>query len=100
MGLPLLDSVYQVVNRVRQGRSPFSGDRGHLHFQLLDRGLSQRQIVLGYYAFCACFGALTLVTTSQLFKFIALGVMALMVIGVLVLLARQPVRSSASSSSS
>ena len=39
------------------------------------RLFSQRQIVLGYYVFCTCFGALTLITGSQLFKFVALGVM-------------------------
>lgn len=82
MGLPLLDSLWQVANRVRQRRNPFRGDRGHLHFRLLDRGLQQRTIVLGYYAFCAAFGVLALITTSQLYKLIALGVMgALALIG-------------------
>lgn len=86
MGLPLVDSLWQIVNRVRQGRSPFDGDRGHLHFQLQDRGFTQRQIVLGYYGFCTIFGLLALVIDSELYKFIALGVMALLVgIGFLVL---------------
>lgn len=75
MGLPLLDSVWQVINRLRQGKNPFVGDRGHLHFRLQDMGISQRQIVLGYYIFCGLFGLLTLITASQVFKFIALGVM-------------------------
>jgi UDP-GlcNAc:undecaprenyl-phosphate/decaprenyl-phosphate GlcNAc-1-phosphate transferase len=88
MGLPLLDVAWQAVNRLIHGRSPFEGDRGHLHFRLLDIGLSQRQIVTGYYLFCAFFGMLTLVTTSQLFKFIALGVMLLLVAAGFVLLAR------------
>ncbi len=79
MGLPLLDSMWQVVNRLLEGRSPFTGDRGHLHFRLIDLGVSQRQIVLGYYVFCACFGVLTLITGSRLFKFVALGVMGLIV---------------------
>lgn len=106
MGLPLLDSVWQVVARVRQGRSPFSGDRGHLHFRLIDLGISQRQIVIGYYIFCAFFGVLTLVTTSQFFKFVALGVMVLIVVGGFLLLNRlrrdqpMPPSSSASSDSS
>jgi len=79
LGLPLVDSVWQVVNRIREGRSPFSGDRGHLHFRLLDIGFTQRQIVVAYYLFCAFFGLLTLITASQLFKFIALAVMFLLV---------------------
>ncbi|PJF24779.1 MAG: undecaprenyl/decaprenyl-phosphate alpha-N-acetylglucosaminyl 1-phosphate transferase, partial [Phototrophicales bacterium] len=88
MGLPLLDVGWQVINRLRHGRSPFEGDRGHLHFRLLDLGFSQRQIVLGYYAFCSFFGALTLITTSQLFKFIALGVMMGMIASGFVLIGR------------
>lgn len=88
MGLPLIDVVWQAVNRIRQGRNPFSGDRGHLHFRLLDRGFTQRQIVIGYYVFCTCFGALTLITSSQLFKFIALGVLSLLVLAGFLLTAR------------
>jgi UDP-GlcNAc:undecaprenyl-phosphate GlcNAc-1-phosphate transferase len=88
MGLPLLDVGWQVINRLRHGRSPFEGDRGHLHFRLLDLGFSQRQIVIGYYVFCSFFGALTLVTTSQLFKFIALGVMMGLTAGGFVLIGR------------
>lgn len=79
MGLPLLDSVWQAVNRLRQGRNPFSGDRGHLHFRLLDLGFGQQRIVLVYYLFCTCFGLLTLVIESRLYKFIAFGVMAVLV---------------------
>lgn len=79
MGLPLMDLVWQAVNRLRRGRSPFEGDRGHVHFRLQDMGFNQRQIVVGYYIFCAFFGVLTLVTESQLFKFVTLGVMLILV---------------------
>ncbi len=105
MGLPLLDSFWQVVTRVRKGRSPFIGDRGHLHFRLIDMGVSQRQLVIGYYIFCTLFGVLTLITGSQLFKFVALGVMALIVVAGFLLLNRygrasSPSDASASSSAS
>ena len=76
MGLPLMDLGWQMVSRLRSGNNPFRGDRGHLHFRLLDSGmLTPRQLALSYYAFCALFGFLTLVTTSELFKFIAFAVM-------------------------
>ena len=76
MGLPLMDLGWQMVNRLRSGQNPFRGDRGHLHFRLQDSGLfTPRQIALGYYAVCALFGFLTLVTSSQMFKFIAFAVM-------------------------
>ncbi len=76
MGLPLMDLGWQILNRARHGNNPFSGDRGHLHFRLLDKGIfSPRQLALVYYSICAFFGFLTLVTTSQLFKFIAFAFM-------------------------
>ncbi|MCY3833199.1 MAG: MraY family glycosyltransferase [Chloroflexi bacterium] len=76
MGLPLMDLGWQIVNRIRHGANPFRGDRGHLHFRLLDNGiLSPRQIALCYYSVCAFFGFLTLVTNSQMFKFIAFAFM-------------------------
>jgi UDP-GlcNAc:undecaprenyl-phosphate GlcNAc-1-phosphate transferase len=78
MGLPLLDVVWQVVNRLAHGQNPLRGDRGHLHFRLLDLGFSQRQIVLGYYAFCAVFGGLALMIPSRSYKLIALVMMGLL----------------------
>jgi len=80
MGLPLMDFAWQIFNRLLRGRNPMSGDRGHLHFRLLDSGyLTHRQIVLVYYAFCAFFGLLTLILESRLFKFVALGTMLILI---------------------
>jgi UDP-GlcNAc:undecaprenyl-phosphate GlcNAc-1-phosphate transferase len=96
LGLPLIDVVWQVGVRVVERRSPFTGDRGHLHFRLQDLGFTQRQIVVGYYAFCACFGALTLVTSSEAFKFIALGVLLILVLLTLMVISRRMRRQPAS----
>lgn len=61
MGIPILDVAWVILRRLREGRSPFRGaDRKHLHFRLLDVGLSQRQAVLTLYALTAAFGAMTL----------------------------------------
>lgn len=91
MGLPLMDAAWQVLSRLRHGRNPMRGDRGHLHFRLLDRGwLTHRQIVLAYYGFCGFFGMLTLVLESQLFKFIAFGMMlGLVALGFMILIRTQ-----------
>ncbi len=77
MGLPLMDLTWQALNRLRQGRNPLYGDRGHLHYRLLDSGrFSGRQIVLSYYAFAVVFGSLTLLIESRFYKFLALSLMA------------------------
>lgn len=98
MGLPLMDLAWQATNRLRQGRNPMHGDRGHVHYRLLDMGFSQRQIVLAYYFFCAFFGVLTLITASRLFKFIAFGVMLLLIAAGFVLVARMNQGDSSTSS--
>jgi len=89
MGVPILDVAWQIFNRLRRGRNPVVGDRGHLHFRLQDLGVSQRRIVLVYYAFCALFGMLTLVVSSQLFKLLAMGAMAIIVVGGMIWLTRR-----------
>lgn len=81
MGLPLIDVGWQIVNRLSRGKNPMLGDRGHLHFRLVDMGYSQRKIVLGYYAFSLLFGGIALITTSRLFKFLSLLVMGIILIG-------------------
>ena len=88
MGMPILDVAWQIVSRLRRGSNPAKGDRGHLHFRLQDLGVSQRKIVLAYYLFSAFFGTLTLVISSRLFKLIAIGVMALIVLAVMYWFAR------------
>jgi UDP-GlcNAc:undecaprenyl-phosphate GlcNAc-1-phosphate transferase len=84
MGLPALDVAWLIVDRRRRGLSPGQGGRDHLHFRLLDRGLSERTIVVGYWLFCAVFGVLTLLLDSRVQKVVALGVVGLFGLGVLV----------------
>jgi len=49
MGLPLLDGIFAVIRRLKQGRSPVWGDDGHLHHLLLKQlGLSRLQVA-GFY---------------------------------------------------
>ena len=51
LGVPIFDSTTAIVRRLRQGRSPLSADRGHIHHRLIDRGLTMRQAVLIIYLF-------------------------------------------------
>jgi UDP-GlcNAc:undecaprenyl-phosphate GlcNAc-1-phosphate transferase len=89
LGLPILDVAWQIVNRLRRGRSVSQADLGHLHYRLLDIGLSQRQIVLLYYLFCAFFGGLALVISSRLYKFYAIVGFGLLAMAALWWLAHQ-----------
>lgn len=48
-GVPLLDTVGVMVQRLREGRSPFVGDRNHVHHKLLAIGLTHGQAVTAIY---------------------------------------------------
>lgn len=86
-GLPFLDAVVVVVGRLRSGRSPFSGDRSHLHFRLRDLGWSQKQILLLYGFVSLTFGVSAIMLTSTT-KAIALGVMIVLVLVFMVIVAK------------
>lgn len=62
LGLPIIDLAFVIYYRWRVLKtSPFhAGDRSHLHFRLLDLGLSVRQTVLILYAVTILFGVSTL----------------------------------------
>jgi UDP-GlcNAc:undecaprenyl-phosphate/decaprenyl-phosphate GlcNAc-1-phosphate transferase len=49
-GIPLLDTIGVMVYRYVQGRSPFIGDRSHVHYRLLAFGLTHGQAVTVIYA--------------------------------------------------
>lgn len=80
MGIPLLDVVWVILRRIRNGQNPFKfADRKHLHFRLLDVGLSQRQAVLVIYGLTALFGGLAIFLQS-FGKLIALVALAIVMI--------------------
>lgn len=88
MGLPIVDVAWQIFDRLRRNRSPVRGDRGHLHYRLLDLGLSRRAIVLIYWGFCALFGTLALLAAPWQ-KLIALLSIGVIVVLALVFLSRR-----------
>jgi UDP-GlcNAc:undecaprenyl-phosphate GlcNAc-1-phosphate transferase len=90
MGIPIIDVAWLIVSRWRRGLRPSQAGRDHLHFRLLDLGLSQRQIVGMYYGFCAFFGSLALLMPSGLYKLLALMVMSALTASALIWLSRTP----------
>lgn len=58
IALPVLDCVVLMLNRMRQGRSPFSADRNHMHHLLLDAGFSPSAIAIWLMLLSICLGCL------------------------------------------
>lgn len=80
MGIPILDVLWTILRRLKQGKNPFKiSDRKHLHFRLLNLGLSIRQAVLLFYAIAIIFGfsALFLQSLGKIFALAVLGVIML-----------------------
>lgn len=88
MGIPIVDVAWTILDRLRNGASPFRGDRRHLHFRLQDAGLSTRTIVMIYWLFCATAGVLALVLSSRLYKLAALALLGVLTTFLLLYLSR------------
>ncbi|XXM71449.1 glycosyltransferase family 4 protein [Lysinibacillus sphaericus] len=65
LAIPIFDTIFVFLKRLRQGRSIFQADKLHLHHRLLDYGLSQVQVVMLIYLLC--------ITTSASAIFILLS---------------------------
>ena len=56
LGVPISDTFFTIVRRVRMKQPISEPDKSHLHHSLLNAGFSHRQSVLIIYAFAAMFG--------------------------------------------
>jgi UDP-GlcNAc:undecaprenyl-phosphate GlcNAc-1-phosphate transferase len=91
MAFPVFDLVRVIYLRIKNKQSMTLGDRRHLHFQLVDVGFSQRQVVLFLYAVAFIFGMTTLFFPSHL-KIITLIVLGLAMVTVGVLLDKKQIK--------
>jgi len=60
LGVPIFDLSFAILRRIKNGRSIFQPDRGHLHHRLFNIGFSQRKAVLVLYAWCTLMSSLAL----------------------------------------
>ncbi len=88
IGIPLLDVVWIVIRRIFfEHKSPFKGDKKHLHFRLLDIGFSHQKAVLTLYLLTLIFGSSSLFLQSQ-YKVVALGVLTMVMVIVAMVVVR------------
>lgn len=79
LAIPLIDFLYTIFRRIRAGRSPVWGDRGHLHHKLLDLGWSPTKISLFYIVVSAILGSVALFVDTQSKFFAILVVVAIFI---------------------
>ena len=56
LGLPIFDVCFAVVSRVSHGENPMKADRKHVHYRLLDMGLTKQQTVAVLYVVSGILG--------------------------------------------
>jgi len=82
LAIPMLDAVYTILRRLRQGRSPFRADWGHLHHRLLEIGWGKRRIAYFYWlvTFILGLSSLFLKGWEKLIAFATIGLLLLIFI--------------------
>lgn len=84
LGLPLLDFAWTILRRLASGNNPFrTADRAHLHYRLVDAGLSQKKTVLIFYAVSLFFGLSALFLQSR-GKILAVALLCLIMLGLII----------------
>jgi UDP-GlcNAc:undecaprenyl-phosphate GlcNAc-1-phosphate transferase len=84
LAIPTADALFTIARRIKAGKSPLWGDRGHLHHKLMDVfGWGRRRIAFFYWASSLALGILSLYLNT-LGKLITMGVTMGVVFGFLI----------------
>jgi UDP-GlcNAc:undecaprenyl-phosphate/decaprenyl-phosphate GlcNAc-1-phosphate transferase len=60
LAVPILDTSFVVLRRLKYGESIFAADQTHLHYRFLRRGFTQRRAALTIWAWCGTLAAAAL----------------------------------------
>ena len=76
LGVPIIDTFWNIVRRLANGASPFTPDRGHVHHRLMDLGLSQTRAVLVIYGMTLVLAVMSVLLSGagQLYAFVGVVV--------------------------
>src|SRR5260221_6456368 len=62
LAVPIVDTTFVVLRRLRHGEKVFEADQAHIHHRFLRRGFSQRRAALTIWAWCLSLAAAALAT--------------------------------------
>lgn len=84
LGIPIFDTIFAIIRRARSGQKLMEADKKHLHYQLLNAGLSHRAAVLVIYGISTVFGILAILfSNSTLFTSIIILIITLLIIHII-----------------
>lgn len=87
MGVPILDVLWIIGRRLASGQKIFSADKKHLHFRLLQAGMTQRQVAFSLALVSLVFGSVSFVFGTRA-KLIALAALFVFMLGLALVLIR------------
>ncbi|MEN1967728.1 MraY family glycosyltransferase [Lentibacillus sp. N15] len=64
LAVPILDTLFAIARRIRNGQSIMLPDNQHIHYQLIEKGFSHRQTVGIIYGFSALFGVIAILLSN------------------------------------
>src|SRR5213082_3362923 len=68
LAVPIVDTTFVVVRRLKHGESPFEGDQAHLHHRFIRRGFSQPRAAFTIWVWCLSLAAAALATRFVPFR--------------------------------
>ncbi len=68
LAVPILDTSFVVIRRLKHGERVFVGDQAHLHHRFLRRGYTQRRAAITIWAWCVSLAAAALATRFVPFR--------------------------------
>lgn len=83
ISVPIFDTLFAIVRRLRNGKKIYVADKGHLHHRLLEKGYGQRKTVLILYVVSAIYSFIAILMTelsSRNALFLALAVIVVTLI--------------------
>lgn len=85
LSVPIIDFLIVIISRILSGKSPFKGDRRHLHYRLRNIGLNDKQVVFVVYIITIFFGSIGLITNSLLKFWAIISAFLFMVLGLFIM---------------
>ena len=64
--IPFIDTTQVVISRIYRGKSPFQGGRDHISHLLLDKGLSEKKVVITIWSFAIIFAAVAIYLSKSI----------------------------------
>lgn len=79
LGIPIFDTSFAIVRRLKNGVAPWKPDKGHLHHRILELGYGQKKTVLSLYLINILFAASVVFIMNKQFLELSMSLTAALI---------------------